>query len=208
MGPIFNEKVAKKWNLWVHEQYIMHCLRQKSQHLRLLFIEQYINSNRVLPKRVKKKKKTQNAVAENADVLSKQRLKLQHYQRNLTNMNATTHIYQRIKPQHLSNFINHSPKREIEWVFGLRLSVCLGWRLLCFSFCVFFFFSHVFSPLAATIYVRYMNSSRNFWPVFVNGTSVHCLRTYKFHFLSIFSLKMGLMTPFTYLKIILLQWFQ
>ena len=130
--------------------------------------------------------------------------KLQHYWRNLTNMNAATHIYQRIKPQHLSNFINHSPKREIEWVFGLRLSVCLGWRLLCFSFCVFFFFSHVFSPLAATVYVRYMNSSRNFWPVFVNGTSVHCLRTYKFHFLSIFSLKMGPTALFTHLKIILL----
>ena len=57
MGPIFNEKVAKKWNLWVHEQYIMHCLRQKSQHLKLLFIEQCMNSNRVLPKRVEKKKK-------------------------------------------------------------------------------------------------------------------------------------------------------
>ena len=26
-----------------------HCLLQKSQHLRLLFIEQYMNSNRVLP---------------------------------------------------------------------------------------------------------------------------------------------------------------
>ena len=57
VGPIFNEKVAKKWDLWVYEQYIMHCLRQKSQHLRLLFIEQYMNGNRVLPKRVKKKKK-------------------------------------------------------------------------------------------------------------------------------------------------------
>ena len=56
MGPIFNEKVVKKWNLWVHKQYMMHCLRQKSQHLRLLFIEQYMNSNHVLPKRVKKKK--------------------------------------------------------------------------------------------------------------------------------------------------------
>ena len=22
MGPIFNKKVAEKWNLWVHEQYI------------------------------------------------------------------------------------------------------------------------------------------------------------------------------------------
>ena len=57
--------------------------------------------------------------------------KLQHYQRNLTNMNAATHIYQRIKPQHLSNFINHSPKREIEWVFGLRL-------MLRFPFFIFF----------------------------------------------------------------------
>ena len=61
VGPIFNEKVVKKWNLWVHEQYIMYCFRQKSQHLRLLFIEQYMNSNRVLPKRVKKKKKKKNA---------------------------------------------------------------------------------------------------------------------------------------------------
>ena len=58
--PIFNEKVAKKWNLWVYKQYIMHCFRQKSQHLRLLFIKQYMNSNRVLPKRVKKKKKNKN----------------------------------------------------------------------------------------------------------------------------------------------------
>ena len=57
MGPIFNEKVVKKWNLWVHEQYMMHYLLQKSQHLRLLFIEQYMNSNCVLPKRVEKKKK-------------------------------------------------------------------------------------------------------------------------------------------------------
>ena len=35
-----------------------------------------------------------------------------------------------------------------------------------FSFFFFFFFSRVFSPLAATVHVRYMNSSRNFWPVF------------------------------------------
>ena len=36
---------------------LMYCLLQKSQHLRLLFIKQYINSNHVSPKRVKKKKK-------------------------------------------------------------------------------------------------------------------------------------------------------
>ena len=38
---------------------LMHCLLQKSQHLWLLFNEQYMNSNRVTPKRVKKKKKEQ-----------------------------------------------------------------------------------------------------------------------------------------------------
>ena len=53
------------------------------------------------------------------------------------------------------------------------ISVCLGWRLLRFNFCVFllfffffFFFSRVFSPLVATVHVRYMNCSHNFWPVF------------------------------------------
>ena len=67
VGPIFNEKVAKKWNLWLHKQYMMHCLRQKSEHLRLLFIEQYMNSNRVLPKRVKEKKKKKKTKTQNAD---------------------------------------------------------------------------------------------------------------------------------------------
>ena len=52
---------------------MMYCLLQKSQHLQLLFIEQYMNSNRVLPKRVKKKKKKKDKNAkrrrvQNADV--------------------------------------------------------------------------------------------------------------------------------------------
>ena len=33
-------------------------------------------------------------------------------------------------------------------------------------FFFFFFFLRVFFPQAATVHVRYMNSSRNFWPVF------------------------------------------
>ena len=49
--------------------------------------------------------------------------KLQHYQRNLTNMNAATQIYQRIKPQHLSNFINHSPKREVEPLLYIEFAI-------------------------------------------------------------------------------------
>ena len=36
---------------------LMHYLLWKSQHLRLLFNKQYMNSNRVTPKCVKKKKK-------------------------------------------------------------------------------------------------------------------------------------------------------
>ena len=44
---------------------LMHYLLQKSQHLRLLFNEQYMNSNCVTPKRVKKKKKwNKNAACE------------------------------------------------------------------------------------------------------------------------------------------------
>ena len=41
-----------------------------------------------------------------------------------------------------------------------------AFQFLRFPFFLFSFFSRVFSPLAATVHVRYMNSSRNFWPVF------------------------------------------
>ena len=41
----------------------------------------------------------------------------------------------------------------------------------------------------------------------VNSASVHCLRTHKFHFSAIFSLKMGPTILFTHLKIISLQCF-
>ena len=50
MEPIFNEKIDKKWNLWVRKQYICTLFTAESQHLRLLF-------NRNTPKRVKKIKK-------------------------------------------------------------------------------------------------------------------------------------------------------
>ena len=40
VGPIFNEKVDKKCNLWVREQCICALFTAGSQQLRLLFIEQ------------------------------------------------------------------------------------------------------------------------------------------------------------------------
>ena len=40
VGPIFNEKIDKKWNLWVCEQCIYTLFTAESQHLRLLFTEQ------------------------------------------------------------------------------------------------------------------------------------------------------------------------
>ena len=57
VGSIFNEKIAEKWNLWVCEQCTDHCLLQKIQPLWLLFNKQYINSSRIILKRVKTKKK-------------------------------------------------------------------------------------------------------------------------------------------------------
>ena len=53
-----------------------------------------------------------------------------------------------------------------------------------------------------------MNSNRKCWLYAVNSAHKYCLRTHKFHFLSIFSLKMGPTSLFTHLKIILLQCFQ
>ena len=62
MGSDFNEKVTEKWNLWVREQYTVHCSPWKSQHLWLLFMKQYMNSNRIpwnewKPQKEKDKKK-------------------------------------------------------------------------------------------------------------------------------------------------------
>ena len=47
---------------------------------------------------------------------------------------------------------------KIKCVFGLTFA---AFHFLRFPF-FFFFFSRVFSPLAAIVHVRYMNSSRNF----------------------------------------------
>ena len=75
------------------------------------------------------------------------------------------------------------------WIARLHIHV--------FSFCVFlfFFFSFFSKPQLLT------KSS-------VNSASVHCLRTHKLYFSVTFSLKMGLITLFTHLKIISLQCFQ
>ena len=69
MGHIFNEKVDKKWNLWVREQCTDALFTEKSQHLRLLFMHCSLNSNHIPPKtreNKKKKKKKKNENNENA----------------------------------------------------------------------------------------------------------------------------------------------
>ena len=53
----------------------------------------------------------------------------------------------------------------------LFVFVCVWVRVYCVSFAAFYFFFFFFFftrflPLAATVHVRYMNSSRNIWPVF------------------------------------------
>ena len=87
--------------------------------------------------------------------------------------------------------------------FGSTFCCVLRFKLLRF-----FFFFFCFHTLLEECGYCSMNSSRKCWLFSVNSTFVHCLRTHKFHFLSIFSLKMGPTVLFTHLKIILLQWFQ
>ena len=69
--PFLMKKLMKSGICESINSTLMHCLLQKSQYLRLLFNEQYMNSNRVSPKRMEKKKeqkhKTQTWI-QNADV--------------------------------------------------------------------------------------------------------------------------------------------
>ena len=69
VGPIFNEKVAKKWNLWVHEQYIMHCLLRKSGLCGYCSLNSTWTVTAFCQNtwKKKKKKKTQNVDVQNVD---------------------------------------------------------------------------------------------------------------------------------------------
>ena len=70
----------------------------------------------------------------------------------------------------------------------IHLKVWFGSAFLALRFAFSFFFFN----------------SRFCWLFSVNSASVHYSRTHKFHFLTTFSLKMGLTVLFTHLKIILL----
>ena len=74
--PFLMKKLLKSGICGFMNSTLMHCLLQKSQHLRLLFNEQYMNSNRVSPKRVKKKKK--RTKTQNADMDSKRKRGSKH----------------------------------------------------------------------------------------------------------------------------------
>ena len=91
------------------------------------------------------------------------------------------------------------------WTLGL----CLDRRFprLRFAFASFFFFFFFFTRFAKRGYCS-MNSNRKSWLFGFKQYIMYCSWTHKFHFLSIFSLKMGPTVLFTHLKIILLQWFQ
>ena len=87
------------------------------------------------------------------------------------------------------------------------LCVCLDSKS-AFPSCVFIFIFFLFSRVLEYCGYCSMNSNRKCWLSAVNSVHMHYSRTHKFHFLSIFSLKMGFTALFTHLKIILLQCFQ
>ena len=97
------------------------------------------------------------------------------------------------------------PNFIVSCLFGhlfFIIDIVVYHKLLCLE-CVWIHGCWVLLFWVLLVHIRYMNSNHNFWPVFM-----HCLRTHKFYFLSIFSLKMGPTTLFTHLKIILSQCFQ
>ena len=62
-------------------------------------------------------------------------------------------------------FLIFGAKWVIWSAFGSTLCL-LRFKFPTFSLLFFFFFFHAFPPTSGTVHVRYMNSSRNFWPVF------------------------------------------
>ena len=96
---------------------------------------------------------------------------------------------------------------QIQCVFVLSVAL----RFLRFTLSFFFLNITHFAEKRGKRYCSgycLLNSNRKCWLSVVNSAHVHCSRTHKFHFLSIFSLKMGPTALFTHLKIILLQYFQ
>ena len=57
MGPIFNEKIDKKWNLWVREQYIRVLFMENWSNVAATVHVPYMNSNRKWRENAWKKKK-------------------------------------------------------------------------------------------------------------------------------------------------------
>ena len=57
VGPIFNEKVAEKWNLWVREQCIRALFTMEKSIFAAIVHEQCMNSNRITPWNMWEKKK-------------------------------------------------------------------------------------------------------------------------------------------------------
>ena len=74
----------------------------------------------------------------------------------------------------------------------------------------FFFFSFFFFLACVLEVCGYCSwiVAANVGYSIINSASVHCLQTHKYHFLTIFSLKMDPTTLFKHLKIILLKSFQ
>ena len=61
MGPIFNEKIAEKWNLWVRKQ-CMDALFTIEKSTFVATVQWTVTVATLLLKRVKKKKKSWNAL--------------------------------------------------------------------------------------------------------------------------------------------------
>ena len=103
---------------------MIHFLLQKSQHLRLLFIKQYMNSNRVLPKCIKKKQKNK-----------KQKRKTQTW---VQNVDPNIHLIcqnSKIELSHLCYSLSIVCCSAFQYLIKQEFYVGTFFQLVC-SFCV------------------------------------------------------------------------
>ena len=70
MGPIFNEKIAEKWNLWVRKQ-CMDALFTMEKSTFVATVQWTVTVATLLLKRVKKKKKAETRWKQNMDAISR-----------------------------------------------------------------------------------------------------------------------------------------
>ena len=118
MGLIFNEKIDKKWNLWVHKQYIRILFTENWSNVAATVHVPYMNSSRKWGENTWKKKKK----------MKKRKRKTQQLKRRKREPKHTLNLYK----QHWSNR-QKMKSSEFAILVLIHLSISKIWPLHSFQ---------------------------------------------------------------------------